>query len=54
MPRSRWVDYRALKQAVHIERVLDHYRLLAALVPKGVEHVGACPIHKGTEPTNSK
>jgi DNA primase len=40
-----WVDFKAIKQAVTIEQVLDHYGL--KLKRSGKELRGPCPIHKG-------
>jgi len=40
-----WVDFKAIKQAVPIEQVLDHYGL--KLKRSGKELRGRCPIHKG-------
>jgi DNA primase len=42
-----WVDFRAVKQAVSIEMVLEHYNLLNGLRRNGDELRGRCPIHKG-------
>jgi DNA primase len=41
-----WVDFRAVKQAVSIETVLDHYGI-NWLRKNGDELRGRCPIHKG-------
>ena len=48
---TQWVDFKALKQTVSIERILDHYGTLGQLKRKGKNLVGPCPIHKGTNPT---
>jgi DNA primase len=50
MPRTRWVNYRELKEAVSIEKVLDHYGLLSNLTRRGDSLEGACPIHGGHSP----
>jgi DNA primase len=50
MPRTRWVNYRELKEAVSIEQVLDRYGLLAGLTRRGDNLEGACPIHGGHSP----
>jgi DNA primase len=42
-----WVDFRAVKQAVSIEMVLQYYNLLNGLRKNGDELRGRCPIHKG-------
>ena len=47
MARRRWVDYREVKKAVPIERVLEHYGLLPSLTRVGDELVGPCSIHQG-------
>jgi DNA primase len=50
MPRTRWVNYRELKEAVSIEQVLEHYGLLSGLRRRGDNLEGACPIHGGHSP----
>jgi len=42
---SNWVDFKAIKQAVSIEQVLQHYGV--KLKRSGKELRGRCPIHKG-------
>lgn len=42
---SNWVDFKAIKQAVTIGRVLDHYGI--KLKKSGKELRGRCPIHQG-------
>jgi len=50
MPRTRWVNYRELKEAVSIEQVLEHYGLLPGLTRRGDNLEGPCPIHGGHSP----
>jgi DNA primase len=51
MPKSRFVDFRAVKSAITMEQVLTHYRLIDQF-KKGKDSLsGPCPIHKGTNPT---
>ncbi len=47
---GRQNDYAALKSAVTMEQVLDHYGLLERLRPHGDELRGVCPLHKGSNP----
>src|ERR1700722_5550137 len=42
---SNWVDFKAIKQAVSIEQILQHYGV--KLKRSGKELRGRCPIHKG-------
>ena len=51
MPTSRYVDFHAVKQAVTMVQVLDHYKLTERFQRKGDSLSGACPIHKGENPT---
>ena len=50
MPEG-WVDFKAIKAAVTMQMVLDHYKVLG-LKRVGDELRGPCPIHKGA--TNTK
>jgi DNA primase len=43
---QRWVDFRAVKGAVTIEMVLEHYGI-RELRKEGQELRGRCPIHGG-------
>ena len=47
---QNWVDFRAVKETVTMEMVLDHYNLLADLKKSGANLTGRCPIHKGSNP----
>ena len=53
MPKtaSRFVDFRAVKAAVSMEQVLEHYRLMAGFKRSNDSLSGPCPIHQGTNPT---
>jgi hypothetical protein len=44
--QDNWVDYKAIKAAVSIEKVIDHYALSLRKSGKAGELAGACPIHK--------
>ena len=51
MPKSKFVDFRAVKAAVTMEQVLQHYGLLEHMKRSGDSLSGCCPIHQGTNPT---
>jgi DNA primase len=51
MPRSSFVDFKAVKAATTMERVLEHYGLLDRFKKSGDSLNGPCPIHKGSNPT---
>ncbi len=51
MPTSRYVDFRAVKQTVTMLQVLDHYGLTERFQRKADSLSGACPLHKGENPT---
>ena len=51
MPTSRYVDFHAVKQAVTMVQVLDHYKLTERFQRKGDSLSGACPLHKGENPS---
>ena len=51
MPKNQFVDFKAIKSAVSMEQVLDHYGLLEKLKHSGDSLTGACPIHRGSNPT---
>jgi DNA primase len=51
MPKSRYVDFRAVKQAVTIVQILDHYKLTDRFQRKDDSLSGPCPIHKGENST---
>jgi DNA primase len=51
MPKSKYVDFKAVKAAITMEGVLEHYGLLDKFKRSGDRLSGACPIHKGSNPT---
>ena len=51
MPKSRFVDFKAVKAAITMEQVLQHYGLFDKFKRSGDSLSGPCPIHKGTNPT---
>jgi DNA primase len=51
MPKSSFVDFRAIKTAITMEQVLEHYGLLDRFKKSGDSLSGPCPIHKGSNPT---
>jgi len=51
MSKNSFVDFRAVKAAITMEQVLEHYRLLDQFKRSGDSLSGPCPIHKGSNPT---
>jgi DNA primase len=51
MPRSSFVDFKAVKAAITMEQVLGHYGIMDKFIKKGDSLNGPCPIHKGSNPT---
>jgi len=51
MPKSKFVDFKAVKAAITMEQVLEHYGLLDHFKRSGDSLSGPCPIHKGSNPT---
>jgi DNA primase len=51
MPKSSFVDFKAVKAALTMEKVLEHYGLLDCFKKSGDSLNGPCPIHKGSNPT---
>ena len=51
MPKSSFVDFKAVKAALTMEQVLEHYGLLDQFKRSGDSLSGSCPIHKGSNPT---
>lgn len=51
MSKNQFVDFKAVKAAVKIEEVLQHYNLLDQFKRSGDSLSGPCPIHKGSNPT---
>ena len=51
MPKIKFVDFKAVKAAITMEQVLEHYGLLDTF-KRGTDSLnGPCPIHKGSNPT---
>ncbi|HWY31194.1 MAG TPA: CHC2 zinc finger domain-containing protein [Candidatus Acidoferrum sp.] len=51
MPKSQFVDFRAVKAAITMEQVLEHYGLMDKF-KRGTDSLnGPCPIHGGSNPT---
>src|SRR5215469_5836790 len=51
MPKSSFVDFRAVKAAITMEQILEHYGILDKFKRTGDSLSGPCPIHKGSNPT---
>ena len=51
MSKPRFVDFRAVKGAVTIVQVLQHYDWMSRMQPSGDSLTGPCPIHGGDNPT---
>ena len=51
MPKSSFVDFKAVKAAITMEQVLTHYDLLDQFKRGEDSLSGPCPIHKGSNPT---
>jgi DNA primase len=51
MPKSSFVDFKAVKAAITMERVLEHYGILDKFKRGADSLSGPCPIHKGSNPT---
>lgn len=47
MPRSVFVNFKAVKAAITMKQVLKHYGVLERFKEKGDSLSGPCPIHKG-------
>ncbi len=45
---KEWVDFKKVKEAVSMKMTLDHYSI-KALVERGEELRGPCPIHKSSQ-----
>ena len=51
MPKTQFVDFKAVKAAITMEQVLGHYGLMDKF-KRGTDSLnGPCPIHKGSNPT---
>lgn len=51
MSKTLFVNFRAIKTAITMEQVLEHYGLLQKFKKKGDSLSGPCPIHQGENPT---
>src|SRR5579863_1333381 len=51
MPKSKFVDFKAVKAVLTMEQVLAHYHLLDTFKRSSDSLSGPCPIHKGSNPT---
>jgi DNA primase len=51
MPKSSFVDFKAVKAAITMEQVLEHYGILDKFKRGSDSLSGPCPIHKGSNPT---
>jgi DNA primase len=51
MPKSKFVDFKAVKSAISMEQVLEHYDLISQFKRSGDNLSGPCPIHKGNNAT---
>jgi DNA primase len=53
MPKQQFVDFRAVKQAVSMLQILDHYGLTGQMTRNGNGQSlsGKCPLHNGDKPT---
>lgn len=45
--RNRWVDFRAIKEAVSLEAVLEHYQVKHLRRRRQDQLEGCCPLHRG-------
>jgi DNA primase len=51
MSKTKFVDFKAVKAAITMEQVLEHYGLMPRFKRSGDSLSGPCPIHKGENPT---
>ena len=51
MPKSTFIDFRAVKREVTMVQVLEHYGLMSQMKQNGDSITGACPIHEGKNET---
>ena len=49
--KNKLVDFRAVREAVSMERLLEHYGLLEPMKRSGDSLSGFCPLHQGSNPT---
>jgi hypothetical protein len=44
--KTKWIDFKALKEKVGIKGILEHYELIESLTERNNDElVGFCPIH---------
>ena len=51
MPKSKFVDFKAVKSSITMGQILEHYGLIDRFKRSGDSLNGPCPIHKGSNPT---
>src|SRR5258708_3168357 len=51
MPTSSFIDFKAVKAAIDMEQIFQHYHLLDKFKRSGDSLSGPCPIHKGSNAT---
>src|ERR1035437_3067288 len=51
MSKTKFVDFKAVKAAITMEQVLEHYGILEKFKRGSDSLSGPCPIHKGSNPT---
>ena len=51
MSKTKFVDFKAIKAAITMEQLLQHYGILDQFKRTGDSLNGPCPIHKGSNPT---
>src|ERR1039458_743746 len=51
MPKSSFVDFKAVKSGITMEAVLEHYGIMDKFKRGSDSLSGPCPIHKGSNPT---
>src|SRR2546428_4415710 len=51
MSKSSFIDFKAVKAAITMEQVLQHYGFLDRFKKSGDSLSGPCPIHRGENPT---
>ena len=51
MSKTKFVDFKAIKAAITMEQLLQHYGIMDQFKRTGESLNGPCPIHKGSNPT---
>src|SRR5579864_1659829 len=51
MSKQSFIDFKAVKAAITMEQVLEHYSLIHQFKRRDDSLSGPCPIHKGSNPT---